>query len=509
MVMWSEEEGKLKALSTSQKKLADKQAQRLLQNMEPEKHYEVQEAVSPSLSSPCFVSDGGMMATLDPSCHEQFCCQLGSARPNHLVLRPSRERESLCLACEAAEWQHLNGKAFLLVHSEQAREYVEEMLDSDDLRGRRVQCRLPDGLAMTGNSEYFLRSAMEAKMRKVSFTAQDIDGLSQNQKAHQENVDGLRQNQEAHHVVVNFDVCQEHSGGQQIYCQEHGGGLSSEVECFASASEMAEVEEAASRLMRQKDYSMISLEKFLTRFPKLCSKGRQSDMQGTYYLFGLYAHGAKCGTTNSSQKLANFTRYLNELVSYQAECQGLGHATWSSIALGLNAGSRPHKDHHNKVNSRNYIFGVGNYSGGELWVEGEEPSPSSSARRSWKWSPQGTKVAGRSYNIKYKMMEFDPRTWHASCKWTGQRIVISAFTSRAVDFATDGTLRELRELGFRLPQDRIVYMFDGSLREGVGQFSSVFAEEEDESAEAAGEDAEAELEPSAEQADWEPTAEEK
>lgn len=106
-------------------------------------------------------------------------------------------------------------------------------------------------------------------------------------------------------------------------------------------------------------------------------------------------------------------------------------------------------------------------------------------------------------------MEFDPRTWHASCKWTGQRIVISAFTSRAVDFATDGTLRELRELGFRLPQDRIVYMFDGSLREGVGQFSSVFAEEEDESAEAAGEDAEAELEPSAEQADWEPTAEEK
>ncbi|CAE7781262.1 ankrd29 [Symbiodinium sp. CCMP2456] len=277
MVMWSEEEGKLKALSTSQKKLADKQAQRLLQNMEPEKHDEVQEAVSPSLSSPCFVSDGGMMATLDPSCHEQFWCQLGSARPNHLVLRPSRERQSLCLACEAAEWQHLNGKAFLLVHSEQDREYVEEMLDSDDLRGRRVQCRLPDGLAMTGNSEYFLKSAMEAKMRKVSFTAQDIDGLSQNQKAHQENVDGLhqnqeahhenvdglRQNQEAHHVVVNFDVCQEHSGGQQIYCQEHGGGLSSEVECFASASEMAEVEEAASRLMRQKDYSMISLEKFL------------------------------------------------------------------------------------------------------------------------------------------------------------------------------------------------------------------------------------------------------
>ena len=532
MVMWSEEEGKLKALSASQKKLADRQAQRLLQDMESEKHCEVQEAVSPSLSSPCFVSDGGMMAILDPSCHEQFWCQLGSAKPSHLVLRPSRDRESLCLACEAAEWQHLNGKAFLIVHSDQDREYVEDMLDSEDLRGRRVQCKLPDGLAMTGNAEYFLKSAMEAKMRRVSFTAQDLDGLSQNQKAHQENVDGLhqnqeahhenvdglrqnqeahqenvdglRQNQEAHHVVFNFDVCQEHGGGQHNCRQEHGGGLSSEVECFASASEMAEVEEAASRLMRQKDYSMVSLEKFLMKFPKLCSKGRQSDMQGTYYLFGLYAHGAKCGTTNSSRKLANFTRYLNELVSYQAECRGLGHATWSSIALGLNAGSRPHKDHHNKVDSRNYIFGVGSYSGGELWVESDESLSTSSAICSWKWSPQGMKVAGRNYDIKYKMIEFDPRKWRASCKWTGQRIVVSAFTSRGVDFATDRTLRELRELGFRLPQDRRVYMFDGSFREGVGQFSSVFAEEEDEPVEAAGEDAEIEVEPVVEQADWEP-----
>ena len=106
-------------------------------------------------------------------------------------------------------------------------------------------------------------------------------------------------------------------------------------------------------------------------------------------------------------------------------------------------------------------------------------------------------------------MEFDPRRWHASCKWTGKHIVISAFTSRAVDVASSGTLRELRELGFRLPQDSVVYMFDGSHREGVGQFSSVFAEEEDDQAEAANKDGDFELEPSVEQAEWEPTVEEK
>ena len=292
-------------------------------------------------------------------------------------------------------------------------------------------------------------------------------------------------------------------------CQEHGGSLLPEVECFASTSEFFEVEEMASRLVKQKDYSMVSLEKFLVKFPKLYVKSRQSDMQGTCYLFGLYAHGAKYGATNSSRQLANFIRYLNELVCYQAKCQGLKHATWSSIALGVSAGSRPHKDHHNKVHSKNYIFGVGSYTGGELWFENEESQLSSSAKCSWKWAPQGARVVGESHDIKYKMMEFDPRRWHAPCKWTGKHIVISAFTSRAVDLASSGTLRELRELGFRLPQDNVVYMFDGSHREGVGQFSSVFAEEEDDQAEAANEDGDFELEPSVEQAEWETTVEEK
>ena len=178
-------------------------------------------------------------------------------------------------------------------------------------------------------------------------------------------------------------------------CQEHSGSLLPEVECFASISEFFEVEEMAGRLVKQKDYSMVSLEKFLVKFPKLYSKNRQSDMQGTCYLFGLYAHGVKYGATNSSRQLANFTRYLNELVCYQAKCQGLKHATWSSIALGVSAGSRPHKDHHNKVHSKNYyIFGVGSYTGGELWFENEESQLSSSAKCSWKWAPQGAGVVG-------------------------------------------------------------------------------------------------------------------
>ncbi|OLQ01608.1 putative transposon protein [Symbiodinium microadriaticum] len=537
MVMWSEDDGKHKALTASQRKLANGQAQRLLQDMEPGPPHEVQEAVSPSLSSPCFVSDDGMMAILDPSCQEQFWHSMRSFEPSHLILRPSREGESLRMACEAAEWQHLNGRAFLLMHSVQDREYVEDLLDSQDLLGRRVQCRFSDGLAMTGNSEYFLKSAMDAKVRNVRLTTENIgdlrrsrealqenvnglqqnskahqesvDGFQQNSEAHQESVDGLQQNSEAHQVVVNYDICQEHGGGPKDCCQEHGGGHLADNECFASASELTEVEDMASRLLKQRDFSMVSLEKFLVRFPKLCSKNRQSDMKGVYYLFGLYAHGAKCGITNASRTLATFTRYLNELVSYQARCQGLKHATWSSIALGLNAGSRPHKDHHNKVSSKNYIFGVGGYSGGELWVESEEPRNPASSQYRWKWTPQGTRVAGQKHDIQYKMMEFDPRTWHASCKWAGKRIVISAFTSRAIDFATETTLRELREIGFRLPQDNVVYMFDGSHREGVGQFSSVFAEEEGDQAEMADAVGEADPEPSVEQVNLEPSAEEK
>ncbi|CAE7833764.1 RE2, partial [Symbiodinium necroappetens] len=57
------------------------------------------------------------------------------------------------------------------------------------------------------------------------------------------------------------------------------------------------------------------------------------------------------------------------------------------------------------------------------------------------------------HDIHYKLPEFDPKRWHSSCEWQGQRIVIS--------------------YGFPLPQQKKMYMFDGTASACIGEEGKV------------------------------------
>ena len=168
-------------------------------------------------------------------------------------------------------------------------------------------------------------------------------------------------------------------------------------------------------------------------------------------------------------------QYLNQLLKFQSRGQFDHEPTWTTFAIGLNAGSLPHRDLHNRAGSRNYVLGVGKFKKGEVWVQDVQKQPCGMSKR----LPDGQVIAVKNVNIKYKMREIDPKLWHGSQPWTGCRYVLSAYTSRGFDEIESKQLKVLKQLGFQLPSNRVYQMFDGSTRQSENFNLEVFVEEDE------------------------------
>ena len=148
----------------------------------------------------------------------------------------------------------------------------------------------------------------------------------------------------------------------------------------------------------------------------------------------MYAHGNHYGVTRRSQETPNFVMYLNKLIKLQSQGNLSGDITWTTFALGLDAGSLPHRDVHNRAGSKNVVIGVGKFKEGALWIQ--DPKGNDVCEL-----PNGETIYVRNLNVKNKIVEFDPKKWHGSRGWTGRRFIISAYTSRGFDEASDKDLK--------------------------------------------------------------------
>ena len=138
MVLWSEETGKLKALSAGERKHCLKKVQKALEDVKVTNQSSVIEAVSPKRVFQ-FVEYDQAMAILDPLGEQQFWSQLKAQEPICLILQPGRDQPNLQLACEAAEWQHVQNGVFAVVCDGDDEEYVrKEMRWAADVYGAWV-----------------------------------------------------------------------------------------------------------------------------------------------------------------------------------------------------------------------------------------------------------------------------------------------------------------------------------------------------------------------------------
>ncbi|CAE7573255.1 RE1 [Symbiodinium sp. CCMP2592] len=363
MTMWSDQYGKLKALTAGEKKKSMKALDNATKASSSTVKYEVLEAVSPATIS-CFVEYDNAMANLDPCCSNQFWTELRNRSPNLLILRPNRDEGSHELAVEAAEWQHAQGKTFAVMCSE-----VSERVEDDlwNLGESMVHRMLPSEERVWSNDFEFANKLYHVMSEDRVLNHEDTNDLQQNSKAHQS------------------------------------------VECEAQSVYEVDVEQMSEVLENQ-------------------------------FVFH--------EDTDDLQQ------------NSKAHQHGAGY-------LDLNCCGTECRD------------SLGKHRGGGLWTEDSGAESEGKYKAVWKKLDNGEWVQGKINDIHYKVNKFDPKKWHGSEEWSGQRFVVSAFTSRALDQVDPQKLNELKKLGFPLPRRNFVYMFNGSKQCVDNVNSEVYVGEDD------------------------------
>ena len=227
----------------------------------------------------------------------------------------------------------------------------------------------------------------------------------------------------------------------------------SEEACMSAEHMLYQKADAsAHRLLREKDFSYTSCERLLMSLFTSKHQNKQKVLRGAYDAFGLYGQGPFKGITDKAKAYPHFTRYLNAFLKYQADVQGIAFSTWTTVAVGLNAGSRMHRDLLNAKGTFNMITGMGSYSGGELWTELGPGEQCPRDELKIRVRPDQSRSRGRATSVLHACKVFDPKVWHATCKWTGQRLVIAAYTSSSISQLNSEQRGDLRQLGFPLPR---------------------------------------------------------
>ncbi|CAE7938585.1 GIP [Symbiodinium sp. KB8] len=163
-----------------------------------------------------------------------------------------------------------------------------------------------------------------------------------------------------------------------------------------------------------------------------------------HILLGAYSHGAFSGVTRNSSRYPELNRYINSYLRHW-----LPHRRWSSIAMTLNGRTVPHTDNHNCKGTVNVIHGLGPCENGGIWLKGEPPDGYGAVRRRL---PDGSLHQGYVAQTRHQFITFSPEVTHATQSWKGQRLTLTAFTTRSTPYLSSSDWTALRKLDYPLPQ---------------------------------------------------------
>ena len=245
-------------------------------------------------------------------------------------------------------------------------------------------------------------------------------------------------------------------GGEIEEVFETAGPPETEAAALWSQREMEEVEGLAKELRKKQRFDFPSCEKLVQLLPQGPKPGRignSMSTEGRYDVFGAYAYGSQKGVTRRTQEFPECTRYLNMFMSFHCGKR----YRWTSFVVNQNRELPAHRDVNNNAEQPNIAIGMGDYSGGGIWVQGNVQS----LERGWdqRGNSQlveretGTKekLWGRVYDTKNQLVVFPPKAWHKTEPWTGNRIIISAYSSRSSHQLPEEEISLLRSTGFPLP----------------------------------------------------------
>ena len=163
-----------------------------------------------------------------------------------------------------------------------------------------------------------------------------------------------------------------------------------------------------------------------------------------YVIFGTYVHGGVVGVTRATKQYVWLTRLLVHVMKNQ--CPGV---QVTSICVSRNIGSPPHRDAFNMDGSSNVVIGLQcPRQGGQVWIQSHD-NPTSDRTV---WKPCGTKeLPGLLHTVRQPVI-FDPKQWHATVAWSGNRMVLIGYSLKGFMRLPEQDVAHLRFCGFPLPK---------------------------------------------------------
>ena len=202
------------------------------------------------------------------------------------------------------------------------------------------------------------------------------------------------------------------------------------------------------RRLAQANFSVDALEQILLAASRQSvghsvHHSRWRDSKGSVLVLGAYSHGHLGGISGATMKNSELVRYVNGFLR-----QHMPEASWSSVMISFDCPALPHRDYHNEKGSQNHLICVGSFGQGGLWVAGKPPDGRPIVRRK---APDGRLHEGHILQAQRQLVSFDPQAWHASQRWDGYRIAVSAYTTRLASTLPSSDLQCLRQRGFPPP----------------------------------------------------------
>ncbi|CAE7273716.1 RE1 [Symbiodinium sp. CCMP2592] len=228
------------------------------------------------------------------------------------------------------------------------------------------------------------------------------------------------------------------------------------LETWYATEAIRNVEDRATRLLKDKDFSKGACEELLKQLEwkaRVSRAGKFGGEKVQYHVFGAYARGASYGVSRNTEQFPKLLQYLNHYIGTRVSKP----RKWTSLVVSFDNRMPLHRDVNNQATQPNLVLGLGTYSRGGLWVQETVQAkemglvPDSSGPLTSKVTPHGETIWGRSYETRDHVVEFPPKAWHETEEWSGERIVLSAYSSRSLSHLDQDELQVLRRSGFPLP----------------------------------------------------------
>ena len=177
---------------------------------------------------------------------------------------------------------------------------------------------------------------------------------------------------------------------------------------------------------------------------------QDSSKKHGYFAFGLCAHGAFHGVTKWTTVLPYCQRYFQQYLK-KILPKGQHYTFVRSFPQHAHA---PSPRLSTMTSSTKTVYMESEpYQGGQLWVEHVGSVPVSKPVS--KVLPDGDERVGEIHNTRGQRVRFNPKAWHGTEVWSGERYILSSYVSRSHTSMNTQCRQQLRDLGFSLsPENR-------------------------------------------------------